>query len=135
MTTMYEKQKITALTRENKVSAKSGKPYERLMLKTDKHGTQDISCFGSAETRNWKVGDEIELKVIETISPDGKRTYFNGEYPRKPSFEVRLSLLEGRVDSIVRQMKGEPAPKPKIGGPGSEIEYPAEEINIDDIPF
>jgi hypothetical protein len=132
---MYEKQTITSIRSEEKISAKTNKPYERLWIKTEKHPDKEISGFGSASTKDWKVGTEVELKVTESVSPDGKRTYVNFEYPRKASLETRVAMIEMWMDSVKRKEQGLPPKQTPVGGMDSNVQYPDEGINVDDIPF
>jgi hypothetical protein len=44
------------------VSKKTGKPYEKCTIKDEKGY---IYGFGSAATREWKIGDEVEIEVTQ----------------------------------------------------------------------
>src|ERR1700677_4661667 len=87
-----EKNKITYIERKPATSAKTGKTYERLILKTDRDGNTLMSGFGSATTRDWKMGDEVELKV-ERVAKDGKE-YLNFEYAKAPALADKITALE-----------------------------------------
>lgn len=134
-----EKQKITYINRTTRTS-KAGKPYESLSIKTDRHGEKFLGGFGSKETNDWKVGDEVEIEVKEVASADGTKTYLNFDYARKPSLETRIIALEGTLtllknamEPIYKEWRARNPQKPvEVVG---AVERPTEESNPEDIPF
>lgn len=54
----------------------TGKPYTSLRIKTNAHGDQYLSGFDNAATKNWKVGDEVEIEVEQ------KGEYLNFSTPK-----------------------------------------------------
>lgn len=101
---MYEKQKITEILPAKSGVGKNGKPYSFYKIKTDRQGDKTLTTFGDKVTANWKVGDEIEIKVTQSVSPDGKYTNYNFEYPKEPSVSERVKLLEIDMDMIKRKL-------------------------------
>lgn len=59
------KVKLTRLSRKDKVS-KAGKPFVSLGIRTEEHGERWLSGFGSADNKDWKAGDEVEIEVVES---------------------------------------------------------------------
>lgn len=102
---MFDKQKITAILPAKSGMGKNGKPYSFYKIKTDRHGDKILSTFGDKVTESWKIGDEIEIKVTETVSPDGRFTNYNFEYPKKPKDNERLASLEITVDQLKRKLQ------------------------------
>lgn len=106
-----EKLTLTFVERKQAISPKTGKPYERLSIKTSKHGNRFLSGFGSAHTRDWKVGDEVEIKVEEVASADGTKKYLNFDYPRaNPAtdtkrLEITVDLLKKDLTSFKETMR------------------------------
>lgn len=150
-----EKQKITSLTvydkdkNGNLLKTKDGRNYSRLVIKTDKHGDKSLSGFVGKITANWKVGDEVELKVTEVGSTDGK-TYYNFEVPKEEdrSNQKLEQILNGITSIKLQNERIISFLKPKDNGLTSagtkvpdfsevgDLKYPDEEtISVDDIPF
>lgn len=123
-----EKNIIKEILPEKSGISKTGKPYTFYKIKTDKHGDKVLTTFGSAVTAKWKVGDEIEIKVTETRSADGKYTNYNFEYPKVPPMGLELESLKMRVDKIEKFLKLD---KPMVGDTG--VEYPTPESEGIDI--
>lgn len=66
---------ITAISRKDRV-ARSGKPYVSLGLKTQEHGDKWLSGFDGPQTKNWKVGDKVEIEIEQ------KGDYLNFSVPK-----------------------------------------------------
>lgn len=85
---------IEALSRKERVS-KTGRPFTSLGLKTKQHGAKWLSGFDSATTKNWKVGDTVEIEIEQ------KGEYLNFTTGRKdstPQSESRTNnLIEFKV--------------------------------------
>jgi len=153
-----EKVKITWIKREEKVSQRTNKPFTSLSIKTDKHGERYLSSFGSKDNADWNVGDEVEISVTEKVS--GGKSYLNFETPKKSVLEV--SSVNHKLESILIKLgkieyklgimpmtpsnaeeadKGYKYPTPEEDASytkakaESEIKYPDEEINVEEIPF
>ena len=131
-----EKVKLTYVRAESKTS-KAGKPYESLSIKTDRYGDRFLSGFGSKETSNWKVGDEVEISVKEVASADGTKTYLNFEYPKKTNsgfaeLKKEIELIKATLKPMYLDWK---AKQTTATLPISKVEYPEGEINPNEIPF
>lgn len=72
---------ITSISRKEKTSAKSGKPFTSLGLKTQEYGDKWLSGFGNADNEGWKTGDKVDVVVTEKVTDTG--TFYNFETPRK----------------------------------------------------
>ena len=66
------KEKITWLKRDTTdkegsplISKKTGRPYTRLTLKVESKGDKYLSGFDGVQTKDWKVGDEVEIDITE----------------------------------------------------------------------
>lgn len=88
---------------------KDGRPYVRLLIKTDRHGDALVSGFGSPDNADWKEGDEVDVEVIEVKK--GERTYLNLKLPERPrnggqSSEVltKLGKIEFKIDALADQI-------------------------------
>ena len=126
-----EKVKLTYFRSEQKTSPRTGKPYTSLSIKTDRYGDRFLSGFGSVETKDWKTGDEVEIAVTEK-EYNGKK-YLNFEQKRAPKPEERIDKLEKQVVWLFNELKNK-QDKP-IGQSYPQEQYPADDINPDDIPF
>jgi len=75
-----EKVTINKITRNERTSAKTGKPFTSLGLKTTEYGDQWLSGFGNKDNAGWKEGDQVEIE-IKKVEKDG-RTYLNFDTPK-----------------------------------------------------
>lgn len=128
------KHKITYIQRENKTS-KNGKPYERVTIKTDREADKFLSGFGGAETRDWEVGSEVEITVTPVQSADGKKTFFNFDYPRKPKLEDRVGRLEIELDMLKRFIKQycKPRQSEMTTSAGTPVPFPVDEDGLESL--
>lgn len=85
--TRYDKDK-----EGNPLKTKDGRPYTRLVIKTDEYQAKSISGFDSQETRDWKVGDEVEAEVEQ------KGEYLNFKLPKKG--ELSQQTLEQILKTV-----------------------------------
>lgn len=114
---------------------KTGKPYTSLRIKCNEYGDKYLSGFDNASTKDWKEGMTIEAEIEE------KGEYLNFSVPKKEDLratelENKLTTLTLRFNKLMQILveKGIlELPKPKI--PGTEVDYPDEEIRPEDIPF
>lgn len=90
---------ITQINRSNKTS-KTGRPFESLGIKTKEHGDRWLSGFGRADNKSWKVGDTIEVNVVE------KGDYLNFEQnrPSVQGFDIESRDRLLRVEIAVQQI-------------------------------
>lgn len=47
------------------VSKKTNKPYTSLRIKCNEHGDKYLSGFDGAETKDWKIGDTVEVEITQ----------------------------------------------------------------------
>ena len=50
---------------------RDGRPYTRLLIKTEEHVNQWISGFQNKQNYNWKVGDLVNIEIQE-VQKDGQ---------------------------------------------------------------
>src|ERR1700687_3657973 len=74
-----KKVKITNVSRKERISNKTGKPFTSLGLQTEEYGEKWMSGFNNTQTANWKAGDTVEIEVEQ------KGEYLNFNVPRKDS--------------------------------------------------
>lgn len=67
---------LTYVGRKPRTSA-SGKPYTSLSIKAKEYGDKWLSGFDSNETKNWNIGDVVEVEVVQ------KGEYLNFTVPKK----------------------------------------------------
>lgn len=108
---------------------KAGKPYTSLRIKCNEHGDKYLSGFDGSQTKDWKIGDTVDIEVEE------KGEYLNFSVPKAGSVDfTRLATLENKVttltlshNKLVSILVGKgiiPAPVDTI--PGTSVEYPKE---------
>lgn len=73
---------ITKTNRKERVSNKTGKTFISLGLMTDKHGERWLSGFENETTKDWKVGDVVDIEI------QTKGEYLNFTTARKDSTPV-----------------------------------------------
>lgn len=106
---------ITWLKREDKTSA-AGKPWTSLSIKTKEHADKYLSGFGNADNKNWIVGMEAEIAVVE--KKVGDKTYLNFETPKKAdlqneevkkeinSLALKFGVINNKLDKIIDHLAG-----------------------------
>jgi hypothetical protein len=100
---------------------RNGKPYKKISIQTDIHGTQWLSCLSFKDTdpvRNLSEGQSADI-IIEQSGQ-----YLNFSLPS------RLDLLEARVAELENKLSGTPINVAEEGL--GELE---EEINAEELPF
>lgn len=123
---------------------------ENTYVKAVEYGQNFLSWFTSEETRaitkDWKVGDLVEVENVEAKERNGK-TYHNVYFrPKKADvnnqalerIENTLAkhglLLERLINGLKDVHKATVVPSaPKIIG--TDLDYPDEQIDPSDIPF
>lgn len=117
----------------NPLKSAKGVPYTRMSIKTEEHGDKWISGFQNKESINWKEGDTVEVEVTQSGE------YLNFSTPKKEdklAHDIEsINIKLGSIYSILQAMyKGNPGDsKSKIGNTG--VDYPSDDIDVDDIPF
>ena len=85
---------------------RDGRPYTRLLIKTENYGKQWISGFANKQNYNWKVGDLVNIEIQE-VQKNGQ-TYLNFRT------QDRIDLLEARIATLeiqIRNLMGSQEPK------------------------
>lgn len=131
---------------------KTGKPYTSIRIKVASRGDTFISGFGNAENALWKPGDEVDI-VIEQ-----KGEYLNFTQPKKSSIDAkllqdvfqntefilnRLTGLKLTLDALDERTKHlapgraliTESSYPPNTDPEPFPDFPADDINPDDVPF
>ena len=94
---------ITAVSRKQRTSARTGKPFTSLGLKTQEHGEKWLSGFGNVDNADWKAGDTVEVEIEE------KNGYLNFSTPKKdntPQTDNRLiNLIEFKVLPLLEEIR------------------------------
>ena len=67
---------ITQISRKERTSARTGKPYTSLGLRVQEYGEKWLSGFDNAQTKGWKAGDTVEITIEE------KNGYLNFSVPK-----------------------------------------------------
>lgn len=94
--------KIDNTDREgNQLMSRQGKPYSRQTLKVESKGDRFISGFLNANTRDIKVGDELDITIVESdkLDKNGK-PYLNWSLP-KPQDKV-----DDKLEQILNKLVG-----------------------------
>lgn len=86
----------------NPLRTKDGRDYERVAIKTQAYQDRHITGFGGDWNADWKVGDEVDIKIEQ-----------KGEYLNFSRID-RLDELEKRVKAL-EDFVQEPD-DPEIGG-------------------
>jgi hypothetical protein len=137
---------LTWIGQPKDVQTKFG-PKQKFSVKATQYGDNYLDVWSSPVTREWKVGQEVEVLSVDTREYSGK-TYYDVKMPKANAgnneevmkkletisneiVKVKLVLAEVR-DVIV------PKPTPKVAG--TDIDYPQMEAepNFDveeDAPF
>jgi len=112
--------KITSVFREEKTSARTGKPFTSLRIKTNEYGQKWLSGFGTKDNASWKEGDTVEIVIVE------KGEYLNFQMPKNengteklpsvPTAEIKnilnifvmplLKEMDAKIDKLTDIVKG-----------------------------
>ena len=76
---------ITGISRKEKVSTRTNKPFTSLGLKTQEYGDKWLSGFGNASNKDWKVGDTVEVEIEQKGEYLNFTTPKNANGTEKPS--------------------------------------------------
>lgn len=113
-------------TKENQpLLDKNGRPYTRISIKTDQHGTQWLSglAYEDSPMMKWKAGDEVEIDIVQ----NGQ--YLNFSIPKvvRTDYAVmqELRIMNRKLDEIIGMLT---EPMPPDGGPGGT------DVQKDDMP-
>jgi len=86
----------------NPLKSKDGRPYTRLGIQCQEHGSEWLSGFGAYWNENWREGDTVEVEIKPVQGKDGK-TYLNFSKP-DPLAELlkQVNALAVRVSNLER---------------------------------
>lgn len=121
---------LKRIVRNQKVSTRTGKPYESIGIQVAEFPDIWINGFGNKETANWKEGDKISV-LIQDHEYNGKITkQFN--FPKKEDanskvleeINGKLTVIKMFLNELVMEKRKND--KPTIAG--TNIEYPQEEL-------
>jgi hypothetical protein len=127
---------LRKIVRNQKVSTRTGKPYESIGIQVVEFPDIWINGFGNKETANWKEGDKISV-LIQDHEYNGKISkQFN--FPKKEDvnskaleeINVKLTTIKMLLNELVLEKRKND--KPKVSG--TDIDYPQEEL-ADNPPF
>lgn len=125
---------LTLVNPQQKVSARTGKPYTALSIKTKEYGDRWLSGFGNHDNMNWAPGMEVHISVTEKENPKGGDPYLNFE-----TLDPNTGDLIGRVEKIEAFLRAKfgtgastPAPKPVPVTPPAPV---TDDLVLDDLPF
>lgn len=109
------------------ISAKSGKPYYRVGIKTNEHGDQWLNGFSNFDCKDWE-GKTKDLEITEGEFNGQKQLNFKvqsqGGQFAKDLEELRKRVYElEQFTGIHKQTQEAP------------VDYPSDEIDPSNIPF
>lgn len=114
------KVKIKTISRKERTSTRTGKPFISLGIKTEEHGDKWLSGFGSKDNEYWKEGDEVEI-IIEQ-----KGEYLNFTTPKKEDkMNEGVEKILNKLTSMnldIQEIKAEVLKnKPKLTSDGTKV--------------
>jgi hypothetical protein len=86
---------ITNISRKERVSSRTGKPFTSLGLQVREYGEKWLSGFDNAATKNWQRGDTVEIEIEQ------KGDYLNFNVPRKDSSPAQNSGATAELKNIL----------------------------------
>lgn len=135
---MAEKVTITKIFTKDEISPRTNKPYTKMSIKTTEYGDRWISGFKNKGNAHWKEGDSVEI-ILEKKASNGKE-YLNYSLPNvnKENLGQLAEIL--RVVTMIAEKQGiDTRPQAQTlsnkADEPDDVDYPDEEINLEDIPF
>lgn len=131
---MIETVRLTNISRYDKGAdgkpyiGKSGKPYTRVRIYTEKHGEQSLSGFGGAWNKDWQAGDEVTVNITEKPNPRGG-VFLNFERAELDS--QMLTMLNDLNERVLKLEAWKKSQEPQVSPMGTP--YPEGEDG--EIPF
>lgn len=113
------------------VSKKTGRPYTRLTIKAESRGDKYLSGFENAATKDWKVGDAVDIEITE----NGQ--YLNFSVPKVADSKVtenteailnRLVTMNIKLDQILEVVKPKKSVSFKTPENTTAFDEPEEEM-------
>lgn len=124
-----QKVTLTRISRFDKTS-KAGKPYTQLGFQCKEYGDRWINGFGNKINATWKEDDVIEVDIFEEAY-NGK-TYLKF----KPVDEIaRLKIRVENLERVVGRLQKENPPELTGTNEPLAVDYSADDIDPDEIPF
>lgn len=125
---------IKKITRNEKVSPRTNKPYTSVGLQVAEYGETWINGFGNAENAQWKEGDKVELNIVdkEYTAKDGTlKKSKNFESPKKEDKVAKalenLLVILTKHTLLLEELVEAKRKDEKAKIPGTEIDYPMPE--------
>jgi hypothetical protein len=87
--------KLVAMNRKERVSAKTGRPFTSLGIKTEEHQERWLSGFENDITKNWKIGDVVEIELTT------KGDYLNFSTPKADRGPAALNGATSELKNIL----------------------------------
>ena len=95
---------ITRISRANKVSARTNKPYESVGIQVAEFGLEWINGFGNKDNASWKEGDKVKMVIKDEVY-NGK-TSKKFELPKAQSMNNEmLEKVYGNQLLIIKEIK------------------------------
>jgi len=119
---MPQEYTIKRITRQNKVSKSSGKPYESIGLQLAEFGAEWINGFGNQETNSWKEGDVIAVVIEDNV--------YNGKTTKQFKLQKRATTgTNTQFETIIHYLKENQRALLEIGGmlKTKQTDYPKAE--------
>lgn len=109
----------------NDLVSKSGRKYEKVLIKCQEYGDRWVSGFGSKSNQNWKEGDTVNIVVEEKGEYLNFKTVETNETSDNSKVMFMLELIDKKLEAINKKI----SPTEKDATPDSD------DINPDEIPF
>lgn len=88
----------------NPLKTKDGKPYTRVLIKSEEYGDQLISGFGGDWNKDWKEGEEVTIEITEVKKDD--KTFLNfGKVNMTDRLMEMIQELNKRVMALEKAQK------------------------------
>lgn len=112
---------------------KNGKPYMRVRIQTEFKG-ESIWASGfdfDGYSRDWKIGDELDLEIIQNGEYDGKLQY---DFSRSKEEEKRNTFLEFDKRTTEFELNSKIA-GPEKKSPKETSSLKEQGVDVSDLPF
>src|SRR3990167_2193967 len=126
---------ITKITRNQRTSVKTGKPFTSVGIQTIEYASRWLSGFGSQVNAGWNEGDKISVEVTESAKLDKEgRPYLNFTMPQRPQGST------GLTEAQANQLTGIQLDISQIKSALASIlvllqTKPEDVVDVEDMPF